>query len=118
MNCPACRSPLESFSFHDTEVDQCRICCGAWLDHKEVDEIFGWVELPGRLMEGELHQKPDMIVPEGHRTCPRCKTFLKLVEVEGVNLDVCSDCKGFFADLGELKKLAEAAEARFQEENG
>lgn len=115
MNCPACRSPLETFTFHSTEVDQCPTCSGLWLDHQEIDEIFGHVELPSSLVEGHHEQKPSMTVPEGHRTCPRCMTFLKLVEVDGIKLDVCSACKGFFADLGEMKKLAEAAEQRFQD---
>ena len=114
MNCPACRSPLESFTFHSTELDQCEVCSGVWLDHTEIDEIFGHVELPSRLIADDLHQKPEMVVPEGHRTCPRCKTFLKLVEIDGIKLDVCSGCKGFFTDLGELNKLAQAAEERFQ----
>jgi Zn-finger nucleic acid-binding protein len=109
---------LEPYQFERTVVDQCEVCCGVWLDHEEVDEIFGEEKLPARLMEGCLGEAPGTTVPEGHRTCPRCKTFLKLVEVDGIRLDVCSECKGFFADLGELKELAEAAERRFAEEHG
>ena len=73
------------------------------------------VELPRRLLEGEV-KSSGQVIPEGHRTCPHCKCFLTLVEVDDVKLDVCPACHGFFSDLGELKSLAEAAERRFQEE--
>jgi Zn-finger nucleic acid-binding protein len=117
MNCPACRSPMEELEFHAVTVDQCSTCCGVWLDHREIDELFGQEELPARLLDEDQVQQPDHVVPEGHRTCPRCKTFLKLVQVDGISLDVCSECKGFWADLGELEGLAAAAERRFQDDH-
>ena len=118
MNCPACRSPFTKLFFHSVELDWCQTCGGTWLDYGEIDQLFQEEKLPESLMAAETLSKPAMRVPEGHRTCPRCTDFLKLVTVDGISLDVCSNCKGFFTDLGELKSLAEAAEIRFAKERG
>lgn len=118
MNCPACRSSLEKSTFHSVELDTCQACHGVWLDYGEVDLLFQEEKLPQSLTDLEIFQQPDMRVPEGHRTCPRCTDFLKLVVVDNITLDVCSSCKGFFTDFGELKRLAEAAETRYKNEHG
>ena len=102
--------------FHSVEVDTCQVCCGVWLDYGEIDQLFQEKVLPSSLMDPESAGVSEMRVPEGHRTCPRCSDFLKLVTVDEISLDVCSNCKGFFTDRGELKSLAEAAERRFQED--
>ena len=39
--------------------------------------------------------------------CPRCSSILKSVEYEGVNVEVCSDCKGEWLFAGELQKIVE-----------
>ena len=76
--------------------------------------MFGLPKIPERFLNMELYRElPDM-VPEGERTCPRCCEVLKVIQVDGICLDACSGCKGFFADLGELRSLAEAAEKRFE----
>lgn len=115
MNCPGCRTKLDTDTYHGVEVNPCGLCKGVWLDHKEIDEVFGVQELPEKLLlvAGE---KPVVSVPEGSRTCPRCTEFLTLVEVDGIRIEVCSHCHGLFLDSGELEQLARAAEARFQAE--
>lgn len=118
MHCPSCREQLERLEFHGIEVDQCRVCRGLWLDHGEIDQLFSLKKLPERLMNHEVYREPDQIVPEGHRTCPRCKAFLLVIEVDGIKLDACPNCKGFFCDLGEFAKLEEAATRRYREEHG
>ena len=117
MNCPSCRSQLQNLEFKTIQVDQCKVCRGIWLDKGEVDQLFSLKEIPHRLINSEVYHSPDQLVPEGHRTCPRCNTFLKLVPIDGIKLDVCSDCHGFFTDIGELKQLAKAAENRYEQEN-
>lgn len=116
MNCPACRTEMELLDILSVELDQCPSCRGVWLDHHEIDALFSMSKIPGRLTDPEIYKAPATQIPEGHRTCPRCNVFLTLVPLEGISLDVCARCKGFFTDLGELKTLAEAAERRFREE--
>jgi len=116
MHCPACRSSLQPHTFSEVEVDQCSHCEGVWLDSKEIDLLFQEENLPEQLVNASEDEQPLARVPEGHRTCPRCNIFLTLVEVDGIKLDVCSDCKGFFADRGEFQQLASAAERRYREQ--
>lgn len=106
---------MERLQIRSIELDQCRQCRGVWLDHKEVDALFSMDSIPERFINQELYREPPEFVPEGQRKCPRCLVELKTIEVDGIKLDACSDCKGFFADLGELRRLAEAAERRYEE---
>lgn len=115
MNCPSCRSDLERQTYGQTEVDQCLICRGVWLDLGEIDQLLALRELPTNLLDAEIQHPPAVRVPEGHRTCPRCNIFLTVVEVDRIALDVCSECKGFFCDRGEFGKLDQAAERRAQQ---
>lgn len=43
--------------------------------------------------------------------CPRCKSKLKhgTVKNNAVEIDYCSQCKGFFLDRGEIEKVSEFA---------
>lgn len=117
MQCPSCKTLLQRLEFHGVEIDQCRLCRGVWLDHGEVDQIFALKKIPPRLLNNEIYHEPPTEVPEGERLCPRCDDFLAVIEVDGIRLDACTQCKGFFADLGEVRRLSEAAERRYEEEN-
>lgn len=108
---------MESLKIHAVELDQCRHCRGVWLDHREIDELFALPKIPERFLNMEMYREAPEMVEQGQRICPRCEEQLKLIEVDGIELDACSACKGFFADLGELRKLAEAAEARYARES-
>lgn len=107
---------MNNATFHCVEIDQCVDCQGLWLDHKEIDELFVVEQLPEKLMADSSSRVSLVAIPEGDRTCPRCNEFLTLVDVDGIRIDVCSHCKGFFLDPGEFKQLALASEARFQDE--
>ena len=114
MNCPACGTSQETVQIGDVELDQCPECRGIWFDHMEVDELLAMAKIPGRLTSQELYGDPPELRPEGERPCPRCGEFLKTINVDGIHLDACSACKGFFADLGEFQALALASEKRFE----
>ncbi len=106
---------MDKLEFRSIEVDQCRVCRGVWLDHKEIDQLLSLKQLPERLINAEIYERPTQSISEGHRTCPRCLEFLIVVDVDGIRLDVCSECKGFFADRGEVKLLDDASERRYKE---
>ena len=108
---------MEPLEFRSIEVDQCRVCRGLWLDLGEIDRLFALKKLPDRLLNHEVYHTPAQVVPEGHRTCPRCNSFLVVIDVDGISLDACLDCKGFFCDLGEFANLEAAAERRYREQN-
>ena len=105
---------METIQVRDVELDQCPSCRWVWLDHMEIDELFSFPKIPERLISQQVHgETPDM-VPVGERYCPRCRETLTTVNVDGVELDVCAQCKGLFTDLGEIRRLAEAAEKRYE----
>jgi acetyl-CoA carboxylase beta subunit len=37
--------------------------------------------------------------------CPKCGHDLKVETIEGVEIDRCSHCEGFFVDAGEMEQL-------------
>lgn len=42
--------------------------------------------------------------------CPKCGAAMKEIELDHVKLDECTECKGIFADHGELEILLKAKE--------
>jgi len=64
----------------------------------------------------ELHDKRDSErqKQEGAAhwmTCPKCGSALKEVNVEGVMIDKCEGCEGFFLDKGEMQLLTDRKES-------
>lgn len=106
MKCPACRTELHRLRLKDLEIDECRACRGIWFDEGEENELFSLRRVPGRFLKGDPPGQPR--VEEGERQCPRCEVLLATVVVDGVTLDRCPDCNGFFADFGEVRELFEA----------
>ena len=39
--------------------------------------------------------------------CPRCRSMLRVVEYDGVQIEVCSDCRGEWLHAEELEKIIE-----------
>lgn len=106
MKCPACRTDLHRLRLKDLEIDECRACRGVWFDEGEEGKLFSLRRVPARFLQGDPPGLPQ--VEEGQRLCPRCEVELSTVNVDGVTLDRCSGCKGFFADFGEIRELLEA----------
>lgn len=96
----------------ELEIDECRACRGIWFDKGEEDELFSLRRIPGRFLHKGDPPPRLRLVPEGERECPRCEVTLNTVQVDGVTVDSCSGCQGFFTDFGEVRRLAEAAEGR------
>lgn len=42
--------------------------------------------------------------------CPRCKEEMIILELDNVEIDFCSECKGIWLDSGELEMLLENEE--------
>lgn len=108
MNCPACETALHRLTFQGLELDECRRCRGVWFDHQEIGQLLTLQRIPRRFLETAEQRTPLKRVEEGRRVCPRCEVGLELAEVEGVRLDTCPECRGFFADAGEIRRLFDA----------
>ncbi len=48
--------------------------------------------------------------------CPRCRLTLHPVDYEGVEVDMCDGCWGFWLDSGELEELIEKRDLTFTPE--
>ncbi len=48
--------------------------------------------------------------------CPRCKLMLRETNYEGVKVDMCDTCWGFWLDKGELEEVLEMREMSFSKE--
>lgn len=47
-------------------------------------------------------------------TCPRCSNELRQQQREGVEIDVCPQCRGVWLDRGELERFTAAENAYYR----
>ena len=47
--------------------------------------------------------------------CPRCDLPLTAVDYEGVEVDMCQSCWGFWLDCGELEQILESQQFQFSD---
>ena len=50
--------------------------------------------------------------------CPLCKTELKIMERQGIEIDFCPQCRGVWLDRGELDKIIERSASESYGERG
>lgn len=101
--CPVCDEPMALFELEGVQVDRCPGCRGSWLDAGELEELAERAGLArGPLGEALLHAKGDR---HGSRRCVRCSSVLRVVAVEGVELDRCPHGCGLWFDAGEMTKV-------------
>lgn len=109
--CPKCSNVLDRFFIKRVEVDLCSECGGLWLDAGELVKLRLTVEEADiqellKKMEG-----PRNVPPTSKRVklpCPVCPGNLSFLNVEGVDLDMCTQCRGLWLDRGELEPALEA----------
>ncbi len=46
--------------------------------------------------------------------CPKCQGAMRTYERNGVTIDQCVECRGIFLDRGELERLIDAEEQRYE----
>lgn len=104
--CPACGDPLVGFILEGIQIDRCLRCGGTWLDAGEL-ELLGVLEgiQAGRLTEAVARGRQGKL---GDRRCPRCRTRLREIEVEGVPLDRCPGGDGLWFDAEEAARVLSA----------
>ena len=105
--------------------EECAACGAVWLEGEALSKAMGGSDSDALLRRARnqpgvckgcsarLRHVPSC--PECGRTaptCPRCGTApLPVLEVHGINVDVCSGCSGVGLDAGELQQLHETVEA-------
>jgi Zn-finger nucleic acid-binding protein len=96
----------------EIEVDQCPSCGGMWLDSDELKHLDDSLTI-------DLEQIPyTSVTPtsdDGALQCPRCEgapTLRKAYPASypDVVVDTCRECKGFWLDKDEIKKMREVSD--------
>ena len=92
-----------SFELEGIEIDRCETCGGTWLDAGELEQLALRASAPpGRLSEALAAGKGER---HGDRRCVRCGSKLRIVAVNGVEVDRCPHGCGLWFDAGEVPKL-------------
>lgn len=95
---------MQALSLMDIEIDFCLHCGGLWLDKDELAEFIRKGKIPNRLVSTFCLDMRKMKMKDGDRICPRCSALLKVIDHNGIFIDHCTDCGGFWFDRGELLK--------------
>src|SRR5262245_6555551 len=104
-NCPRCGTGLEETEVGALRVDGCNGCGGVWFDNKELGAI-------AQSQSAELKALEERFLPgaavtvAGEMNCPVCEVLLFEFEFKhspGIKLDACPQCRGIWADEGELQ---------------
>jgi hypothetical protein len=87
------------------DTRSCIYCNGDWITFETINTIITELsETKERDSADNLIL--DEIIHEGSRKCPKCENKnLHVVDVEGMELDICKTCRGIFFDDGELEML-------------
>ena len=108
MNCPKCKSAMETVEYHLIIVDRCKTCKGLWFDMLEAEqlkEIKGSAQIDiGDPKVGEEYNKIDKV------NCPKCNTLMgKMVDNDQPHIwyESCDVCYGLFFDAGEFRDYVE-----------
>lgn len=106
--CPRCQHGLSEVRIGSIQVEGCAGCGGVWFDNTELGAV-------ANAQAGDLLALEDQFLPgdtahavSSQRMCPQCRVALFAFEFPhspGVQLDACPQCKGIWADEGELQAL-------------
>ena len=103
MNCPKCNVGMSLTNVNGIGTNICNSCEGVWLDSITLRTLLNIEEKAPSLTQIEESFKRSSEA-NSQLKCKSClDQKLYQVEVRGVELDFCSNCKGLFFDKGELK---------------
>jgi Zn-finger nucleic acid-binding protein len=105
LKCPGCRKPLGSVRVGTTELFECRVCDGIWLEAATFERLCA----DGDARAAVLHRtERDATAARDtrvrYRRCPECDKMMNRVNfgrISGVIVDVCK-LHGTYVDAGEL----------------
>src|SRR2546430_2564408 len=104
--CPACKEAMVVFELDGVEIDRCLRCSGTWLDAGEIDQL---ARMQGGADDrlGAAIAKADA-GKKGERRCLRCSARMRVVLVEGLEIDRCPRGHGLWFDRNEMETLIAA----------
>lgn len=100
MKCPRDNSALTLEQSEEVVGKVCILCKGIFLEGKGVAAFKYNHETT--VLE-QIYKAVSQI--ESTVQCPCCKSSMKLVSLDGVEIDVCNNCKGIWFDKSEISKI-------------
>jgi Zn-finger nucleic acid-binding protein len=105
MKCPRCAETMQIVERDDVRSRVCPSCNGAWISDTSLHKLFAREEDTPHIEE-MLDTFMSHDFRDGKLPCPACAgRRMQTLEVEGVELDYCTGCKGLFFDPGELERV-------------
>ena len=105
MKCPACNGSMQEQDFGGVMIDVCTGCKGLWFDWMELMKVDEQHEGSGRALADAMMSPRRNDGSRGRIPCPKCGTPMRIHNygrAQGVKVDECYACGGFFLDSGEL----------------
>lgn len=101
MKCPR-DGAVMTFTDDGTHMrNRCPGCSGLLLDEAEVAAALG----QGRKRSGAIGPERIAALPQGRLPCPRDGKPMRVLDHQGVEIDLCADCGSLWLDAGELEKI-------------
>jgi Zn-finger nucleic acid-binding protein len=108
MICPHCNCILETVVDNDLPTQHCPCCSGTWISGRALHAMLARSDDSDRI-EQIFNSIIDLDFRDSRRRCPSCANRnLKVVDIDGTDLDFCSSCKGVFFDPGEVESVLPA----------
>ena len=111
MDCPSCHVPLLETRVPPFVVWKCRKCsgCAATIGalRSGIRDAFlqkAWNRAVGH---GRI----------GHRKCPSCAGFMRVLPINGPDIDLCTKCQMMWFDPGELETFPKRPDAEIKAEH-
>lgn len=104
MNCPKCKSRMESIAVGSVEVDRCTVCRGTFFDGGEAERLRK-VDGSEKLDVGDSDMGAAQNTNDRIR-CPRDRSqMVRIVDPQQPHLwlETCPVCQGTFFDAGEFR---------------
>lgn len=120
MNCPIDKTPLETHTVHDIQVEECPECKGLWFKADEMRKAKDATDPDLRWLDFDLWSDSDALSAEwSSRKCPYCgHTMMRIAyDHTGVIVDYCPDGHGIWLDKGEFQAIIEALEKEVATKN-
>lgn len=111
--CPRCHGQLADVQVGMIRVDGCSICGGVWFNNTELGTVAELEAKDLLSLEDQFLPGPNTPSNRGQMVCPECQVAMYVFafpHVPNVHLDACPNCKGIWADEGELSALYGAME--------
>ena len=119
MQCPNCKSTLQTIDYEGIQIETCPDCEGEWLDAQELKHIVQVREVRFDKEERQAIAAATTITPinvkreDRDLRCPKCSGTTDALNYggdTGIVIDKCTTCGGIWLDKGEMERIQQVVE--------